>query len=59
MECAIQKLDGMFLLPLFLKLMLESDRATLMDHSKFTREQELKLTDQKSYRAVWYAVGHK
>ena len=41
--------------PLLLKLLLESDRATLMDHSKYTREQELKLTDDTSYRSVWYA----
>lgn len=40
--------------PLLLKLLLESDRATLMDHSKYTREQELKLTDEMSYKAAWY-----
>lgn len=36
-----------------LKLVLESDRTTLMEHSKYTREQELKLTDKLSYRAAW------
>lgn len=38
------------------QLLLESDRATLMDHSKYTREQELKLTDEMSYKAAWKIV---
>lgn len=35
------------------QLTLESDRATLMDHSKYTREQELMLEDEVTYKSAW------
>ena len=39
------------------QLSLQSDRATFMKHSKYTREQEVTLEEEISYKSAWY-VGH-
>lgn len=35
------------------QLSLESDKATIMEHAKYSREQELKLKDKITYNAAW------
>lgn len=40
------------------QLSLESDRSTFMQHSKYTREQELLLKDELTYKSAWYVHIH-